>query len=76
MTPPGHPERIDRLSEAVNDVLDDEAFAQLIRKNTFAASASLVHLVHPPHFLSARRVWASLEGMAQVDLDTIISPKV
>lgn len=74
VTPPGHPERIDRLN-VVNDILAHEEFNALVRKTPLRAESDRVYLAHPPHFFERVAGMVPLEGMSQVDSDTIISPK-
>jgi acetoin utilization deacetylase AcuC-like enzyme len=74
LTPPGHPERPDRL-RAIEAALEHENFAPLDRHEAPAAPADMVLLAHPESYLE--RVTAAIpeEGLAQIDADTTASPK-
>ncbi|MGN6550047.1 MAG: histone deacetylase family protein [Pararhizobium sp.] len=74
LTPPGHPERPDRL-RALNAALEHENFGPLQRKEAMPAAHDAVLLVHPERFL--KRIVASIpeEGMNRIDADTSVSPK-
>lgn len=73
-TPPGHPERADRL-RALEAVFEHENFNPLIRKLAPQAEAEKVLLAHPEHYL--KRVMAAIpsEGIVRVDEDTSASPR-
>jgi acetoin utilization deacetylase AcuC-like enzyme len=73
MTPPGHPERPDRL-RAVERVLEDEKFSALAREQAPLASLELVALCHPMDFVEQIREVAPREGMIALDGDTVMSP--
>ncbi len=51
-TPPGHPERADRL-RAVNQVLARESYARLERGEAPVGDLDLVTLCHNEHYLQA-----------------------
>lgn len=74
ITPPGHPERPDRL-KAIERVLDDEAFAALDRKLAPAGDEAAVLLAHPQEFLERVRATIPETGIARIDSDTTASPK-
>lgn len=74
VTPPGHPERIDRL-KAVNAVLDTEDFAALRRHLPIRVEREKTQLAHPVSYFDRVADYIPLEGLAQVDADTIVSPK-
>jgi acetoin utilization deacetylase AcuC-like enzyme len=73
LTPPGHPERPDRL-RAVEQALEDEKFATLAREQAPLASLDLVALCHPMPFVERIREIAPREGMVALDGDTVMSP--
>ena len=50
VTPPGHPERVDRL-RAIEEVLTADAFAELDRTEAPRADEDAVLLAHPQSFL-------------------------
>ncbi len=74
ITPPGHPERPDRL-RAIGKVLEHESFALLDRVQAPIAEETATLLGHPEHH--TRRIKAAIptEGLANVDGDTSVSPK-
>lgn len=73
VTPPGHPERPDRL-RAVERALEHEKFSTLIREQAPLASLDLVALCHPMEFVEQIREVAPREGMIALDGDTVMSP--
>ncbi|SEL94820.1 Acetoin utilization deacetylase AcuC [Bosea lupini] len=73
VTPPGHPERADRI-RAVQQALEDERFALLQRVEAPEGTLAQVALCHPAAYAQAIVEAAPQEGMVQVDADTIMSP--
>jgi acetoin utilization deacetylase AcuC-like enzyme len=75
LTPPGHPERPDRL-RVVEEALADERFQLLAREQAPMAEAEIVALVHPMDYLEAIREAGPSEdeGMVRLDADTSMSP--
>lgn len=73
VTPPGHPERPDRL-RAVEQVLEAEKFAGLIREQAPMADIEMVALAHPLDYVEAIREASPREGMIALDGDTSMSP--
>ena len=73
VTPPGHPERADRI-RAVQQALEDERFALLQRVEAPEGTLAQVALCHPAAYAQAIVEAAPEEGMVQVDADTIMSP--
>jgi len=73
VTPPGHPERPDRL-RAVEQALEDEKFAALAREQAPLADLDLVALCHPIDYVEQIREVAPREGMIALDGDTSMSP--
>ncbi len=74
LTPPGHPERPDRLRVIV-DRLDDEPFAYLERLEAPRADEQVVLLAHPVEHLEKVKASIPDEGLAVIDDDTTVSPK-
>ncbi|MER2536236.1 MAG: histone deacetylase family protein [Rhizobiaceae bacterium] len=74
LTPPGHPERPDRL-RAIARALDDERFAALDRVLAPQAAPEAVLSAHPAAFLDKVRAAIPETGIAAVDADTSVSPK-
>lgn len=74
LTPPGHPERPDRL-RAIERVLDDEAFALLDRVEAPEGDLETILAVHPRDFVERVRAAIPREGLARIDEDTTVSPK-
>ena len=74
LTPPGHPERPDRL-RAIEAALEHDNFAELDRQEAKPASPDMVLLAHAEHHL--RRIERAIpeEGMSRVDADTSVSPR-
>ena len=73
VTPPGHPERADRI-RAVDQALEDERFALLQRAEAPEGTLAQVALCHPAAYAQAIVDAAPQEGIVQVDADTIMSP--
>ncbi|MEM0900117.1 MAG: histone deacetylase family protein [Pseudomonadota bacterium] len=74
VTPPGHPERVDRL-KALEGALDDERFQMLERLETKAAEAEAVLSCHTDALLEKVRLEIPETGMNRIDGDTVASPK-
>ena len=72
-TPPGHPERPDRL-RAVEAALEDERFAPLIRETAPLGTLDQVVLCHPRDFAEALLASSPQTGIVQIDGDTLMSP--
>ncbi|HVL71415.1 MAG TPA: histone deacetylase family protein [Beijerinckiaceae bacterium] len=72
-TPPGHPERPDRI-RAIERVLEDERFAGLVREQAPRADLALPALVHPQAYVDAIAQAAPKEGLVALDADTTMSP--
>lgn len=72
-TPPGHPERPDRL-RAVNQVLAQEAFNRLVRGEAPEGSLDSVTLCHDGHYVDELRHIAPESGLVYLDGDTSMSP--
>lgn len=74
LTPPGHPERPDRM-RAVARVLDDEAFLRLDRADAPEADEATLELAHPARHVAAIRAAIPASGIVSIDADTSVSPK-
>ena len=72
-TPPGHPERADRL-RAVNQVLARESYARLERGEAPMGDLDLVTLCHNEHYVEELRHIAPASGIVYIDGDTSMSP--
>ena len=73
VTPPGHPERPDRL-RAVNKVLAENRFNALVRGEAPEGSLDAVRLCHSEHYVTELRNVAPTSGMVYIDGDTSMSP--
>ena len=74
LTPPGHPERPDRL-RAIARVLEDEAYSELDRIEAPAGDEATILYAHPEEFVEKVRRAIPLDGIVRVDADTSVSPK-
>jgi acetoin utilization deacetylase AcuC-like enzyme len=72
-TPPGHPERPDRM-RAVAQVLGEDRFKSLVRGEAPEGSLDLVTLCHDEHYVSELRRIAPASGLIYLDGDTSMSP--
>jgi acetoin utilization deacetylase AcuC-like enzyme len=73
LTPPGHPERPDRL-RAIERVLENEQFSALAREPASAAELSTIALCHPLDYVEQIRDASPDEGFVRIDADTSMSP--
>jgi acetoin utilization deacetylase AcuC-like enzyme len=73
LTPPGHPERPDRL-RAIERALEHEKFQALARVPAPMAAVEDVALAHPLDYVELIRDAAPREGMVRIDADTSMSP--
>jgi acetoin utilization deacetylase AcuC-like enzyme len=73
VTPPGHPERVERL-QAIQAALEAEEFAYLVRVEAPLAEDAAILRVHPARYLAAIRGRAPERGFAAIDADTYMSP--
>jgi len=74
VTPPGHPERVDRL-RALDEALTAEAFQQLDRVEAPRADESVVLLAHPEEHLASAKAQMPEEGFNRIDEDTVACPR-
>ncbi len=72
-TPPGHPERADRL-RAVDTALGDGRFASLVRSDAPLGADGAILRCHPASHLAAVRKAAPAQGHSAIDADTVMSP--
>jgi len=72
-TPPGHPERADRL-RALDRIFEQEKFANLIRDQAPLGDREDIIRVHPADFVDAMADATPKEGLVRIDSDTLLSP--
>jgi acetoin utilization deacetylase AcuC-like enzyme len=73
LTPPGHPERPDRL-RAVERVLAQDTFRALVRVEAPLAELDTLALCHPMAYITAIRDATPKAGLVRIDADTTMSP--
>jgi acetoin utilization deacetylase AcuC-like enzyme len=73
LTPPGHPERPDRI-RAVDQVLGESRFEKLVREEAPEGTLDLVRLCHDEHYVEELRRIAPGKGLVYLDGDTSMSP--
>jgi acetoin utilization deacetylase AcuC-like enzyme len=73
LTPPGHPERPDRL-RAVAEVLGEARFDALTRAEAPEGDLDSVALCHSEHYITELRHIAPSSGLVYIDGDTSMSP--
>ncbi|HEY8337256.1 MAG TPA: histone deacetylase family protein [Tardiphaga sp.] len=73
LTPPGHPERPDRM-RAVALTLAEDRFSALSRGEAPEGDLDTVALCHDNHYIDELRHIAPTSGMAYIDGDTSMSP--
>ncbi|RYE10581.1 MAG: histone deacetylase family protein [Hyphomicrobiales bacterium] len=71
-TPPGHPERPDRI-RAIEEALKPENFPDLLRREAPSGDLTLAELVHAPGYLRALAEARPAQGISRIDEDTFIS---
>src|SRR6202167_787435 len=74
LTPPGHPERPDRL-RAVEQALEAEKFQSLERVRAPAAKLEVIALCHPMDYIVEVRDASPQEGLVRLDAHTSLSPR-
>lgn len=72
-TPPGHPERADRL-RAVDAALATPAFDALLREDAPLGTLEYAALCHNDHYIDELRHIAPTRGQVFIDGDTAMSP--
>ena len=73
VTPPGYPERVDRL-KVLNKTLSVSEFDALVRREAPMGSEEDVTLCHPQSHIDRMRDSVPAEGFKRLDADTQISP--
>src|SRR6201996_5778784 len=73
VTPPGHPERPDRL-RAVDQALAADQFKALTRREAPEGDLDAVTLCHNEHYVTELRHVAPKSGTVYIDGDTSMSP--
>ena len=73
VTPPGHPERPDRL-RVIQSVLEAEEFAYLVREEAPLADDEQLRRVHPASYINVLTARLPNEGFVAIDGDTFLSP--
>ena len=73
LTPPGHPERPDRI-RALDKVWAHDDFQGLLREQAPMADLDTVALCHPMSYIESIRDNAPKEGLVGLDNDTVMSP--
>ena len=73
VTPPGHPERVERL-EAIEAALSDERFAALDRRDAPLADRAEMLRCHPDQYVSKIQAAIPSKGSRALDADTHVSP--
>jgi acetoin utilization deacetylase AcuC-like enzyme len=73
LTPPGHPERPDRL-RAIERVFAGDQFQGLVRAEAPTANFDAIALCHPMDYVTALRDASPTSGLVQIDADTSMSP--
>src|ERR1700749_1365098 len=73
LTPPGHPERPDRL-RAINQILAEKRFDPLVRVEAPEGSLNDVTLCHSESYVTELRSVAPASGLVYIDGDTSMSP--
>ncbi|MFI0845651.1 histone deacetylase family protein [Mesorhizobium sp. IMUNJ 23232] len=74
LTPPSHPERPDRL-RAIERVLEEDAFADLVRVEAPEADEQALTYAHPERHVDKIRAAIPETGIRSIDADTSVSPK-
>ncbi|TCD13447.1 histone deacetylase family protein [Oricola cellulosilytica] len=73
-TPPGHPERADRL-RAINEALQDDSFEKLERTEAPCGDPETIRYAHPEGYIERVIAQVPETGIARIDADTCVSPK-
>lgn len=72
-TPPGHPERADRL-RALDRIFEQEKFSALARELAPRGEREDIIRVHPADFVDAMGEAVPQDGVVRIDSDTVMSP--
>lgn len=73
LTPPGHPERSERM-QAIAAALAAPQFDALIRRPAPLADTAEILRAHPASHLAAVQAAVPASGLAEIDGDTVLSP--
>ncbi len=73
LTPPGHPERPDRI-RVIDEVLAEDRFKHLARGEAPKGSLDSVALCHSEHYIAELRHRSPSDGLIYLDGDTSMSP--
>ena len=73
VTPPGHPERVERL-RAIDAALQAEEFAYLVRVEAPLAEDAQLQLAHPAGYLAELEARSPRQSFAAIDADTFLCP--
>jgi len=73
LTPPGHPERPDRI-RVIDEVLTEDRFKCLARGEAPKGSLDSVALCHSEHYIAELRHRSPSDGLVYLDSDTSMSP--
>ena len=73
VTPPGHPERVDRM-RAINAALEAEEFAYLVREDAPIVNDAEIMRAHPESYIRMLEERAPDQSFAALDADTFMSP--
>ncbi|MFG1395244.1 histone deacetylase family protein [Xanthobacter agilis] len=73
LTPPGHPERADRL-RVLDRIFEQERFSLLVRDSAPRGARDDIIRVHPADFFDAMGGASPAEGLVRIDSDTVMSP--
>jgi acetoin utilization deacetylase AcuC-like enzyme len=73
LTPPGHPERPDRI-RVIEEVLAEDRFKPLARGEAPEGSLDSVALCHSEHYIAELRHVSPTDGLVYIDGDTSMSP--
>src|SRR6266566_3918392 len=73
LTPPGHPERPDRL-RALQRAFEDKKFSALAREQAPRLPLATIPLCHPMDYVEQIRDATPQQGIVQLDADTSMSP--
>jgi acetoin utilization deacetylase AcuC-like enzyme len=73
LTPPGHPERPDRL-RALQRAFEDKKFSALAREQAPRSPVETISLCHPMDYVEQIRDATPQHGLVQLDADTSMSP--
>ena len=74
-TPPGHPERPDRL-RAIAEVLGEDRFKGLVRAQAPEGNLGLVTLCHDEHYINELRRVAPSSGLISVSYTHLTLPTI